>query len=71
MLPEVVQEGVCGRLLPVGDVEGMTEATRELLADEEKRREMGLAGRRRAIREFHVARVMEQYRDVYRRVISP
>jgi N-acetyl-alpha-D-glucosaminyl L-malate synthase BshA len=69
-LPEAVQEGVTGFLLPLGDVEGMTEAAAELLENEGKRRDMGLAGRRRAIREFHVTRVMERYSQVYRKVIA-
>lgn len=64
-LPEVVVDGECGYLRPVGDVEGMAEAAIELLSDEGRRRDFGRAGRERATREFAQDKVVERYRAVY------
>lgn len=68
-LPEVVVEGENGRLLPVGDVEGMAAAALELLKDDEKRRAWGAAGRRRAVETFGQDAVVARYRSIYERVI--
>ncbi len=67
-LPEVVEEGVCGHLLPVGDVDGMAEAALRLLGDEPVRRAFGAAGRRRAVEEFGQDPIVGRYRALYERV---
>ena len=66
-LPEVVHHAETGFLLPVGDVEGMAARTIEILKDDERRREMGQAGRRRAESLFGAERVVAQYEAVYER----
>ncbi len=48
----------------------MAAACLELLGDEEKRRRFGEAGRRWAVERFSEARVLEQYRQVYQRVLN-
>ncbi|HWW91815.1 MAG TPA: glycosyltransferase, partial [Vicinamibacteria bacterium] len=70
-LPEVVKHTESGFLLPVGDVEGMAARTLEILKDEEHRREMGRAGRRRVEFLFNADRVVSQYERYYERVLSP
>jgi L-malate glycosyltransferase len=70
-LPEVVIEGETGFLLPVGDVEGMAAAALRLLADDELRRRMGEAGRRRAVETFGQDKVVRRYREIYERVVEP
>jgi glycosyltransferase involved in cell wall biosynthesis len=47
-IPEVVENGVSGILLPRGDLEGLTEAVLDLLHDERKAARLGAAARRRA-----------------------
>ena len=69
-LPEVVKHTETGFLLPVGDVEGMSARTLEILKDEERRREMGRAGRRRAESLFAADRVVSQYEQVYEKVLG-
>jgi len=69
-LPEVVVEGECGHLLPVGDVEGMAEAAIALLRDEDRRRAYGLAGRRRAVETFSEERILGRYRALYSRLVK-
>ena len=67
-LPEVVVHGETGYLCPVGDVEGMAEAALHLLGDEDLRRRMGEASRRRAVEEFSQDTVVQRYRAIYQRV---
>lgn len=67
-LPEVVTHGQTGFLFPVGDVDGMAAAAVALLGDEERRREMGRAGRRDAVERFGQDRVVGQYREIYQRI---
>ena len=67
-LPEVVADGECGFLFPVGDVEGMAKAASLLLADPDRRRAMGAAGRRRAVESFGQTAVVGRYRAIYERV---
>ena len=69
-LPEVVKHAETGYLLPVGDVEGMAARTIEILKDDEHRREMGQAGRRRAQALFGADRVVSQYERLYERVLG-
>lgn len=67
-LPEVVVHGETGYLCPVGDVDGMAAAALRLLGDEGLLRSFSLAARRRAVEEFDQARVVDRYREIYRRV---
>jgi N-acetyl-alpha-D-glucosaminyl L-malate synthase BshA len=69
-LPEVVRDRECGRLLDVGDVEGMARASLELLGDEELRRAYGQAGRRRAIEHFASEKILPQYEEVYENLLA-
>jgi N-acetyl-alpha-D-glucosaminyl L-malate synthase BshA len=67
-LPEVVEDGRTGFLLPVGDVDGMAAAALYLLKDEDLRRAFGAAGRRRAVEVFSQDAVVARYKAIYERV---
>lgn len=67
-IPEVVVHGETGDLCEVGDVDGMAGAALSLLKDEDRRREMGAAGRRRAVDVFSQDAVVQRYRALYERV---
>jgi len=69
-LPEVVDDGETGFLLPVGDVDSMAARAIEILSDRKVRRRMGAAARDVAITRFDVDRVLPVYRSMYERVIS-
>ena len=69
-LPEVIREGENGYLFPVGDVESMATAAIELLADEEKLRRFGGAGRQWALSQFEEDDVVQRYRRIYRQVLE-
>ena len=69
-LPEVVKHAETGFLLPVGDIEGMAARTIEILKDEEHRRCLGQAGRRRAAALFGADRIVSQYERYYEKVLG-
>lgn len=50
--PEIVKDGVTGRLCPPGDAAALADALEDVLADSDRARMMGAAGRRRAERLF-------------------
>ncbi|MGH9167447.1 MAG: GNAT family N-acetyltransferase [Acidimicrobiia bacterium] len=65
---EVVEHGVNGLLVRVGDVEALGAAIRRLGEDPEARRVMGAAGRRRAEERFDEREVVRIVLDTYRQV---
>ena len=69
-LPEVVDDGETGFLLPVGDVEGMSEAAARILMDEDAHRAMAVRGRERAVERFSARRVVPLYEAYYERVLG-
>jgi L-malate glycosyltransferase len=68
-LPEVVIHGETGFRFPLGDVEQMAQAALTLTADNSLRRQMGQAGRKRAIDLFNVERILQKYLQIYRSVL--
>jgi glycosyltransferase involved in cell wall biosynthesis len=62
---EVVLDGETGVLVDAGDVGALALALRELLADPERRRRLGDAGRRRVAEHFSAARTAERVLAVY------
>jgi L-malate glycosyltransferase len=70
-IPEVIADGECGLLYPVGDVEGMAEGAARLLGDERLRESFGEAGRQRAVELFATDKVVAQYRGLYEGVLAP
>jgi glycosyltransferase involved in cell wall biosynthesis len=62
---EVVEDGVNGYLIPVGDADALAAAIVQLAASPERRAEMGEAGRRKAEAEFDERRVVERVRHAY------
>jgi glycosyltransferase involved in cell wall biosynthesis len=69
-LPEVVEDGVTGLVVPRGDATALAQAIGSLLADPERRRTMGQAGRARALRLFDWDRSAEQFEQLYREVAA-
>jgi glycosyltransferase involved in cell wall biosynthesis len=65
-LPEVVENGVTGLVVPRGDSRALASALESLLADPLLRRRMGVAGRERALRLFDWDRTAERFEEIYR-----
>ena len=64
-LPEVVEHGVTGLIVPRGDSAALADAMGSLLADPARRADMGRAGRERALRLFDWDRTAEQFEQIY------
>ena len=64
-LPEVVEHGVTGLVVPRGDSAALAGAIGSLLDDADLRRRMGQAGRERALRLFDWDRTAEQLEQIY------
>ena len=64
---DVVAHGETGLLVPPEDPVALADAISSLLADPERRRRMGEAGRHRALKEFSIQAMVEGTAEVYRR----
>jgi glycosyltransferase involved in cell wall biosynthesis len=76
-IPELVQDGVNGRLVPPGNRPALAQALREVLTDPARGAAMGRAGRARVVAEHDSAteaarlRTLLEYRDGPRPAIRP
>lgn len=70
-LPEVLgSEGLCAELVTPGDVEELTQVLANLLDSPERRYQLGIAGRQRAVDVYSWESVAAQTVSVYERAIS-
>ena len=67
-IPEIVQDGETGILVPPRDHEAMADAIVRLLKDEALRRQMGAAGLSLASARFSAERMVQETLQVYQRV---
>ena len=69
-LPEVVEHGRTGLLVPPEDAAALAGAIASLLDDPERASAMGKAGRRRAEGEFSWDRYVDAHEDLFQRVLG-
>jgi glycosyltransferase involved in cell wall biosynthesis len=69
-LPEVVEDGVTGLLVPPGDSAALADAICRLLADADLRQRLGETGRERVVANFTAERVVQETMAVYERARS-
>ena len=69
-LPEVVEDGVTGILVPPGDAPALAEAIRTLMGDADLRRRMGQAGRERVLEKFSWRKAALETEAVYREALG-
>jgi L-malate glycosyltransferase len=69
-LPEVIQDGVEGYLVPVGDVDTMAARALEILTQPDRREQMGKAARERALTGFCSDKIIPLYESLYKRVLE-
>jgi glycosyltransferase involved in cell wall biosynthesis len=67
-LPEVVEDGISGILVPSQDPQALSNIIKRLLKDESLRRRMGTEGRRRVTQCFSWEQTARQIIDVYEEV---
>lgn len=69
-LPEIVQDGVTGLLIPPGDIPVLAAAVISLLEDVEKRQQMGHNGRARAETHFTIQRTAQEVSGIMCQVLG-
>ena len=70
-LPEVLgSEGACAELVPPGDVEALTATLADLLDSPERRYQIGIAGRQRAVEVYSWESVAAQTVGIYQRAMD-
>ncbi len=69
-VPELIEDGVNGRLFPVGDVEGMAQAAIELLLDRDRIRLMAAAARETAQQRFCTTKIIPRYEAFYEEIVA-
>jgi len=70
-LPENVEHGVTGLVVPRRDAHALAAALRQLATDPHMRAVMGTAGRERARRRFDLDRQAEAFVELYRELATP
>jgi glycosyltransferase involved in cell wall biosynthesis len=68
-IPEIIEDGVTGLLVPMGDDQAMARAICSLLSDPARATEMGQIGRRRVLQKFTVEQTAEKVQSVYEGVL--
>lgn len=68
-VPEIVQDGVTGWLVPMGESAPMAEAILKLLRDPQKAAQMGAAGRQRVLDHFSIELTARRVEAVYAQLI--
>ena len=69
-LPELQVHGETGYIAEIGDIDRMARYAIELLTNDSKHRLFGQAGRRRAVEQFDVHRIVNQYESYYRQCLD-
>jgi glycosyltransferase involved in cell wall biosynthesis len=69
-LPEIVEEGTTGLLVPPADPVALAQAIAELAADPARAAELGSAGRRRALAAFSQDRCTDRIEELYRTALE-
>jgi glycosyltransferase involved in cell wall biosynthesis len=67
---DVVVDNVTGLMVPPNDPRALADAAAKLLAEPERRRRMGEAGRQRVERDFSVGRMVAETAAVYRAALA-
>jgi glycosyltransferase involved in cell wall biosynthesis len=68
--PELIEDGVTGRLVPPGDSGALAQAVVSLLCDRERARALGRAGQARALAQSSMDASMARTTEVYRELLG-
>jgi N-acetyl-alpha-D-glucosaminyl L-malate synthase BshA len=69
-IPEVVESGRSGLLVPFGDTAALARGVESLLADPARRAALGAAAKSRAAELFSADRIVGRYTDYYRQILG-
>jgi glycosyltransferase involved in cell wall biosynthesis len=63
---EIVRQHACGLVVEPGDIDGLSDAIRRLASDPEKRKWMGINGRRAAVEHFDRKKIAVRFAEFLR-----
>ncbi|HMP06045.1 MAG TPA: glycosyltransferase [Lacipirellulaceae bacterium] len=69
-VPEVIEDGRCGLLVPPDDPNALTHAVGQLAADAAMRQQLGRAGAQRVAERFSQAEQAQRYYEVFARLLA-
>ncbi len=69
-IPEVLEDGVTGLLVPPGDAPALASACAQMLRHRERARHLGRAGMDRVRAEFGIERLVREIEDLYRELLD-
>lgn len=69
-VPEIVEDGKTGILVPMGDVQAMADAIVQMLADPERAAQMGICGQERVRNHFTIEQKARKVEAVYQEMFS-
>ena len=67
-LPEVVLDRKTGILTPPGDIPALVKALERLIADHDMRKQMGIQGRRHAVKNFDIQQIVPETLNLYKKL---
>ena len=67
--PEIVEDGVSGRVIPSGDVGALTEALGDAVRNTDNLTAMALVGKRQFREKFNFDAMLDRYRSIYRELL--
>jgi glycosyltransferase involved in cell wall biosynthesis len=68
--PEVIDDGMNGFLVPAGDADALGKRLLEVVVSEERRRDMGLAGRQKVVDQFAFTNQADRYCELFDELCS-
>ena len=69
-IPELVEDGVTGYLVPEKDVPALTDKLEQLINNPSLRRKMGLAGRTKVLNDYNIELLCDRLVEIYRHLIN-
>ncbi len=69
-IPEIIQDGINGILVPVGDTDGISEAIVKIVRDRNLARRLGLAGRDTVKEKFTIEKNVQKVQDIYEELLQ-
>lgn len=70
-IPELVEDGVSGFVLPPGRVDALVDAVQQLACDPELRHRMGAQGRMKVIADYGIEPAAAHMHEMFAAVIEP
>ncbi len=70
-VPEIIEDGRSGLLVPPGEAEPLARAVAKLLDDEPTRQSIAARGRKRVVGAFDLDQITSRYEELYSDLVSP